>query len=234
MRRQKQLQWLEIFLAVFFFISRKKVWHWRSIFLPIDTSAFIIIKTPKAKLLAELQLWVKSKPPVKIDAAVVDGMLFLRLLVDPPKTFGQTEIYLLRKLLNNFKCNQIHLVFDKVVSLSIKDSERNNSSSTREQLFTITGPDQKRPSNWLGSLRMDSLVEFLMFYWENDILFPFFENKQLFVNCKDTCFKFVVDGNCVLKTEVAESIIFNSRRSWFKNGWYGCTDFCSWNNGSVG
>ena len=40
--------------------------------------------------------------------------------------------------------------------------------------------------------------------WENDELFPFFENKQLFVNCKDRCFKLFAEGNCVVKAEVEE------------------------------
>ena len=83
-----------------------------------------ILKSPKAKLLTELESRVKSEAPTKIDAAVVDGMFFLHLLVDPPKTFKQIAIYLLRKMFNSFNCKNIHLVFDKVVSPSIKDLER--------------------------------------------------------------------------------------------------------------
>ena len=49
-----------------------------------------------------------------------------------------------------------------------------------------------------------SFVELLVSYWENDKLFPFFENKQLFVNCEDRCFKFFAEGNCVVKAEVEE------------------------------
>ena len=43
-----------------------------------------------------------------------------------------------------------------------------------------------------------------MSYWENDELFPFFKNKQLFVNCKDRCLKFFAQGNCNVKAEVEE------------------------------
>ena len=77
-----------------------------------------ILKSPKAKLLTELESRVKSEAPTKIDAAVVDGMFFLHLLVDPPKTFKQIAIYLLRKMFNSFNCKNIHLVFNKVVSQS--------------------------------------------------------------------------------------------------------------------
>ena len=83
-----------------------------------------ILKSPKAKLLTELESRVKSEAPTKIDAAVVNKMFFLHLLVDLPKTFKQIAIYLLRKMFNSFNCKNIHLVFDKVVSPSIKDLER--------------------------------------------------------------------------------------------------------------
>ena len=115
-----------------------------------------ILKSPKAKLLTELESRVKSEAPTKIDAAVVDGMFFLHLLVDPPKTFKQIAIYLLRKMFNSFNCKNIHQVFDKVFSPSIKDLERNTRSSTRQDLFTITGPAQIWPSDWEAALEMDS------------------------------------------------------------------------------
>ena len=167
-----------------------------------------ILNSPKAKLLTELESRVKPEAPTKIDAAVVDGMFFLYLLVDSPKTLKQTAVYLLRKMFNGFNCKNIHLVFDKVVCPSIMDLERNKRSSTRQDLFTITGPTQTQPSDWEAALEMDSFktsfAEFLVSYWENDEFFPSFENKQLFVNCEDRCFKFFAEGNCVLKAEIEE------------------------------
>ena len=118
---------------------------------PVPLSLFYtdgtILKYPKAKLLTELESRVKSEATTEIDAAVVDGMFFLRRLVNLPKTFKRIAIYLLRKMLNCFNCKNIHLVFDKVVSLSIKDLKRNTRSSTRQDLFTITRPAQTRPSD---------------------------------------------------------------------------------------
>ena len=107
-----------------------------------------ILNSPKANLLTELESRVKSEAPNKIDAAVLDGMFFLHLLVDPPKTFKQIAVYLLRKMFNGFNCKNIHLVFDKVVSPSIMDLERNKRSSTRQDLFTIT--DQLRHGQVIG------------------------------------------------------------------------------------
>ena len=111
-------------------------------------------------------------------------------------------------MFNSFNCKNIHLVFDKFVSPSVKDLERNKRSSTRQDLFKITGPAQTRPSDWEAALEMDSFktsfVEFPVSYWENDEFFPFFDNKQLFVNCEDRCFKFFTEGNCIFKAKVEE------------------------------
>ena len=107
-----------------------------------------ILKSPKAKLLTELESRVKSEAPTKIDAAVVDGMFFLHLLVDPPKTFKQIAIYLLRKMFNSFNCKNIYLVFDKVVSPSIKDLEK-----TRDRLqdrICLRSLDQLRHGQVIG------------------------------------------------------------------------------------
>ena len=142
-----------------------------------------------SKLLTELKSRVKSEAPTKIDVAAVDGMFFLHLLVDPPKTLKQIAIYLLRKMFNSFNCKNIYLVFDKVVSLSIKDLEK-----TRDRLqdrICLRSLDQLRHGQLIGKQLWKWILSKLHLsnssshIGENDKLFPFFENKQLFVNCED-------------------------------------------------
>ena len=75
-------------------------------------------------------------------------------------------------------------------------------------MYQITGPEQKRPTDWLSALRNDnfkeSFVQFLTSYWDSDAMAPFLGAKELFVNCKDRCFSFkVIDGRMV-KSEVDE------------------------------
>ena len=41
-------------------------------------------KTPKVKLLSELEVRMKTDIPTHIDVTVIDGMSFLHLLVDLP------------------------------------------------------------------------------------------------------------------------------------------------------
>ena len=52
------------------------------------------------------------------------------------------------------KGNNIHLVFDKVVSPSVKDCECDSRSGYQERgsQYQITGPNQRRTSNWLNAL----------------------------------------------------------------------------------
>ena len=66
------------------------------------------------------------------------------------------------------KGNNIHLVFDKVVSPSIKDCERDSRSGYQER------GNQRRPSNWLNKLRFDqfkaAINSFLVSAWQDDSL----------------------------------------------------------------
>ena len=145
----------DLFGSVLFLSSQRKLnmaevfcYPLKAVPLSLCHTDGTILSAPKSKLLTELESRVKSEASTKIDAAVVDGMFFLHLLMDPPKNFKQIAIYLLRKMFNSFNCKNIYLVFDKVVSPSIKDLERNKRSSTRQDLFTIT--DQLRHGQVIG------------------------------------------------------------------------------------
>ena len=158
-------------------------------------------KTPKSKLLQELEKRVESSTPTKIDVTVIDAMFFLHLLHDPPPTFGGVASHVLRQVCRQ-KGSEIHLVFDKTMSPSIKDAERCKRSDNRNTIYQITGADQKRPTNWLQALRQDqfkeALVNFLTRYWENDGFVSILGSKKLFANNGDTCFSFqAIDDNMV-------------------------------------
>ena len=81
--------------------------------------------TTKSKLLVELENHINSCSPGTIDVRIIDGMFFLHLFVDLPL---RTEI---------------HLMFDKIISLSIKDSERNKRDNNRHVAYQKTGAEQK-------------------------------------------------------------------------------------------
>ena len=51
------------------------------------------------------------------------------------------------------RATEIHLIFNKTISPSIKDSERSKGGDNRHVAYQITGAEQKRPDNWLQSFR---------------------------------------------------------------------------------
>ena len=95
--------------------------------------------------------------PPNVDATAIDAMFFLNLQKTIPGTFGALSSYLLT-LICAEKRNELHMVFDKVQSPSIKDCEREERSKNvrRESNYQITGPGQHTPSNWLEALRNDN------------------------------------------------------------------------------
>ena len=98
---------------------------------------------------------------------IIDGTFFFHLLYQPPSTFADLADHLLRQVCKQ-RGTEIHLVFDKIISPSIKDAERNKRSNQQGMAYQITRPEQKRPSNWLQALRGDqfkeALVTFLVDY----------------------------------------------------------------------
>ncbi|XP_057305868.1 uncharacterized protein LOC130647831 [Hydractinia symbiolongicarpus] len=95
-----------------------------------------------------------------------------------------------------------------MVHPSIKDCERDLRCTERHGAYQITGPEQKRPSNWLNALRNDhfkaALVEFLAFFWENNMHSTVLGNKTVIMNRNDTCYMFRVEGEIVVKTEIVK------------------------------
>ena len=124
-----------------------------------------------------------------------------------PATYGGIAMFILSRA---FGCQgqTVHLVFDKTLSPSIKDVERDLRSSNKEGSYKRTRPEQKRPSNWLSALRDDGfkeeLVELLTSYWKNDCLAAVYGNKTLIANCGDTCYSYFVNNEKVRTAELMD------------------------------
>ena len=104
-------------------------------------------------------------------------------------TFGPLEKSILPKVCKQ-RGTEFHLVFDKTISPSIKDSVRNKRDNSKHVAYQITGTEQERPSNWFQSLHVDqskeALVEFLIIFWESNEL-PFFIGSKRSVKIQETC-----------------------------------------------
>ena len=89
-----------------------------------------MLKTQKSKLMEELESRIFSEIPNHVDVTIIDAMFFLYLWKDPPATFVTIAKFLLIKAFAQ-KGNNTHLVFDKVVSPSFKDCERDSGYQER-------------------------------------------------------------------------------------------------------
>ena len=112
--------------------------------------------------------------PEMVGVVIVDGMLFLDLLFDLPKTFGFVSRFILRKLSSSFSAKRIDIVFDKILTPSIKNNQRDIPAQDlgRHTSYEISGPVQKRLTNFVGALCNNAfkqtLIKFLVTSSEDD------------------------------------------------------------------
>ena len=163
-------------------------------------------KTVKSVLYDILDGRVKSTPPRRIDVLIIDGLFFLHLHGSHlPNTFGNIARFLLTQLCRTTaKC--IHVVFDRCVSPSIKDHERDRrSSGGRDAFYEISGPNQTKPTNFLKELRCDKFKTAFISYFVNalqdDSLAAVLGVKKLYVTVESLCFLYYVVGEKVMKME---------------------------------
>jgi len=80
---------------------------------------------------------------ITIDILIVDVLFYLYLQTSLPQIFGQvaTTIFFGSCCLEG---NEIHVVFNKFINPSIKDSERDLRACDRDAEFEITGKLQKK------------------------------------------------------------------------------------------
>ena len=133
---------------------------------------------------------------------MIDGILYFHLVYQSPSTLAAD--YLLRQV-SKQRGMEIHLVFDKTVSPSIKHAERTKRSNQQGMAYQIIGPEQKRPSNWLQAVRGDqfkiALITFLVDYLENDNSTGILCSKKLIVNNGDTRYSFISQEDRMVKSE---------------------------------
>ena len=84
-------------------------------------------QTPKVKLLYKLESRIPNDMPSKVDATVIDAVFFLHLQKTIRGAFGTLSSYLLTRICAE-KGNDLHMVFDKVQSPSIKEMDDKKTS----------------------------------------------------------------------------------------------------------
>ena len=177
--------------------------------LPVSLCHFdgTLRSTPKSQLMKYLKIQIVSSSPTSIDLYIVDGNFYLHLLKDLPCTFGKISQTIFYGLCNISVSQRIDVVFDRYVTPSIKDYERETrADGETNRPYVISGPDQKRPHDFLKALRNNNfktaLVRYLVHSWHDDALVNILGTKTLFVTCDDKCFSFNVVNNAMAKHEI--------------------------------
>lgn len=153
-----------------------------------------MLSTDKSVLMRTLETKVQSSDPKDIECTIVDGMFFLHTMGDLPPTFGGVARSVLTKLCK-LPGRDIHVVFDLHLSPSIKDSERTKRAEFQNDTsYSITGPEMKRPVNFIRALRSNNfkeeLTHFLVKSWQQDSFASILGNKRLWATLNDRCICF--------------------------------------------
>ncbi|XP_066595439.1 uncharacterized protein [Prorops nasuta] len=161
-----------------------------------------ICKTNKSVLLKLFK--TDSNTPNHTDIVIIDGFFLLHCIKDVPKTFGNLSKKILQMVTNNTAA-EVHLIFNRYFSPSIKDYERSTrATGVSHRNYVITGPEQIRPVDFVKELRNDkfkeALIRFLILHWNNNEMAPFIRNKTILLNF-DYCYMYKVDeSNNVVRT----------------------------------
>ncbi|KAG8177889.1 hypothetical protein JTE90_001720 [Oedothorax gibbosus] len=166
-----------------------------------------ICKTQKSILMKCLETGVEHDQPSHIDIVVIDGFFVLHTMKNVPKTFGCISKKNLQ-MVTQLNAKRYDVIFDQYFSPSIKDYERFLRHESTDLEFTITGPDQVRPSDFAKELKnirfKQALADFLILHWSTDEMVPFIGNKNIVVNFKK-CHSFTVINNAVV-SDIDESL----------------------------
>ncbi|KAH9635594.1 hypothetical protein HF086_012263 [Spodoptera exigua] len=161
-----------------------------------------MLKTTKSTLAKILKPKTEMVQPTHINVEIIDGFYYLHLIGSSiAQTFDKIAESILIKICST-NATEIHLIFDRYLSPSIKDSERESRKEFNIP-YNISGPQQTRPKNFLQSLKnyrfKEALVQFLADYWENDRLTTIIQNKKIFLTVDHQCYSYEVQENSVKK-----------------------------------
>ena len=135
----------------------------------------------------KLQGKITSEKLKNIDVCIVDAMFFIRTLSDLPVTYGALAKLILDKLLNMGKL--VDLVCDRYVTPSIKDLEHIKRNSQTSINFSISGSQQKWPSDFHSALNSGqfktALFRFLLAEWSKPKYASIIKHRTFVIGIED-------------------------------------------------
>lgn len=168
-------------------------------------------KTDKSVLVKCLEPNIDQEPPRNTDLFLIDGFFILHSMKEVPKTFGSISKKFLQ-IVSKYSTRRIDVIFDQYLFPSIKDSERCLRHEASLIDYTISGPEQVRPSDFAKELKntkfKEALVDFFAKHWSSEEMKSFLGNRNFFLNFR-TCQSYqVVDDK--IQSDVVENLTCTS------------------------
>lgn len=164
-------------------------------------------KTSKSKLMEVLEaMGTCNTEPTTVDAYLIDAMFFIRTLPSLPPSFGGVARLILQQACANAR--EVHLVCDTYPGgPSIKDQEHDSRGDSMCS-YKITGPLQRRPSDFGSALRSKEfkleLLSFLKDEWTNPAYASILEGHHFYFATGGDCFLYTVAAGIVQRQEIPE------------------------------
>ncbi|XP_056641528.1 uncharacterized protein LOC130448266 [Diorhabda sublineata] len=168
-------------------------------------------KTDQSVLVKCLVPNVDQEPPRNTDVFIIDGFFILHSMKEVPKTFGSISKKFLQ-MITKYSARRIDVIFDQYFYPSIKDSERFLRHEASLIDYTISGPDQVRPSDFSKELKntnfKEAIVEFFIKHWSTEEVKSFLGNRQIYLNFRNCQLYQVVDDT--VESSVVEDLCCTS------------------------
>lgn len=165
-----------------------------------------ICKTTKSVIITELikhQAEVVDPPEADID--LVDGFYFLHTLKNYPESYGKISKHILKVITYNRK--EVHIIFDKYDTPSIKDYEHDLRGEDNVQYDVRK--ENKRPAEFTKLLRSrnfkEKFVEFLIEDWTRDEMVLLMTETTVKLNY-DKCYVYEVSGEGKIKKSIDNNL----------------------------
>ena len=130
-----------------------------------------IHKTDKSAPLKSLKSQIKSCEPSNVSLIIIDGFFVLHTIKEIPVQYGKTASKCLNVFFNH-DAKEIAVMFDSFFSPSFKDNKHLLRDNTEDRQFRITGPGQKRCTDFTKDLKninfKIALIEFFIGEWSKD------------------------------------------------------------------
>lgn len=136
-------------------------------------------------------------PSQDFEVQIIDGFYLLSTLRDSPMRYGQFADFLLKRLCDT-RAFEVHVIFDKDETTSIKDIDIRKKMREIPMQYKIHGPNQERTgalSKCLTNVSFrDELINFLINYWAcNEDIVMTLGDKRVFMSYGQQCYLYSKD-----------------------------------------